>query len=324
MAASGDSPAIARRRVRLAVRDARLAKGDTQSEVADAMEWSLSKVMRIESGEVTISPNDLRPLLIYLGLRKSEVVDDLIQAAKASKVRRRQWWEEPRFHDKVASNGRSEAILTPAMRQLIQYEAEATEARYFSVAVIPGRLQTDAYARQILSNYAAVYSNVLSEETLALRLEARARRREQLLSRRKHTKIYLLLDESVLMRQIVNRRVMGEQLSVLAGYADEGWLAVRIAPLIKPAPLMGTFELLYLGADDARNAVMYRESELQDELLDEQSITTPHRLVWERVWSSAVDEDTSTHLLHSRGEWFLEENGNNPEGTNTPGIYRER
>ena len=58
-----DSPAIARRRVRLAVRDARLDKKLTQSEVAEAMEWSLSKVMRIESGEVTISPNDLRPLL---------------------------------------------------------------------------------------------------------------------------------------------------------------------------------------------------------------------------------------------------------------------
>jgi transcriptional regulator with XRE-family HTH domain len=314
MAAEGNSPAVARRRVRLAVRDARLAKGDTQSEVADAMEWSLSKVMRIESGEVTISPNDLRPLLTYLGVRNREVVDDLVQAAKASKIRRRQWWDEPRFHDKVMSNGRREAILTPAMRQLIQYEDEATEARYFSIAVIPGRLQTDEYARQILSNYSAVYSNVLSPETLALRLETRARRREQLLSRRKHTKIYLLLDESVLLRQIFSRRIMAEQLSTLAGYADEGWLVVRIAPLNNPAPLMGTFELLYLGADDARHAVMYRESELQDEVVDDQSVTTPHRLVWDRVWFSSVDEDTSAHLLHSRAEWFLEEDGNNPEG----------
>src|SRR5690348_13555600 len=166
-----DSPAVARRRVRLAIRDARLAKGDTQTDVAEAMEWSLSKVMRIESGEVTISPNDLRPLLAYLGVRNRQVIDDLLQAAKMSKSRR-QWWDEPRFRDKVRADGGREVILTPAMRQLIQYEAEATEARYFSVAVIPGRLQTDAYAREVVNSY----SNVLSPETQALRLEARAHR----------------------------------------------------------------------------------------------------------------------------------------------------
>jgi transcriptional regulator with XRE-family HTH domain len=300
MAALGDSPAVARRRVRLALRDARLAKGDTQTDVAEAMEWSLSKVMRIESGEVTISPNDLRPLLAYLGVRNRQVVDDLLQAAKASKSRR-QWWDEQRFRDN----------LTPAERQLIQYEAEATEARYFSVAVIPGRLQTDAYARDVVNSY----SSLLSPETLALRLEARANRREQLLSRRERPQIYLLLDESVLLRQIVGRRIMGEQLSALAKYADEGWLLVRIAPFNKPVPLMGTFELLYLGADDAEHAVMYRESELQDELVDDQSLTTRHRLVFDRLWFSSVDEDTSAHLLHSRAEWFLDEDGNNPEDT---------
>ncbi len=64
--AEGDSPTVARRRVRLAIREARDAAGLTQSQVAEAMEWSHSKVIRIENGEVTIYPNDLRPLLSYL------------------------------------------------------------------------------------------------------------------------------------------------------------------------------------------------------------------------------------------------------------------
>src|SRR5689334_5249223 len=292
-----DSPAVARRRVRLAIRDARLAKGDTQTDVAEAMEWSLSKVMRIESGEVTISPNDLRPLLAYLGVRNRQVVDDLVQAAKASKSRR-QWWDEPRFRDN----------LTPAVRQLIQYETEASEARHFCVALIPGRLQTDAYARQLLGHY----SDELSPEAMAVRLEARARRRDQLLSRRERPKIYLLLDESVLLRQIGSREIMGEQLSELSKYADEGWLTVRIAPFNKPAPTLGPYELLYLGADDAQHAVMYRESELHDELVDDPGLTTRHRLVWDRFWFSSIDEENSAHLLHNRGEWFLGNDGNNP------------
>ena len=65
--AEGDSPTVARRRVRLAIREAREPHNLTQQQVAEQMEWSLSKVIRIESGEVSISVNDLRPLLPFLG-----------------------------------------------------------------------------------------------------------------------------------------------------------------------------------------------------------------------------------------------------------------
>ena len=84
---TGDLPAVARRRVRIAVREARERKGLTQADVAEAMEWSASKIMRIESGEVTISPNDLRPLLAYLGIQDRVRVEELIQDAKASRRR---------------------------------------------------------------------------------------------------------------------------------------------------------------------------------------------------------------------------------------------
>src|SRR2546430_9024966 len=66
--ATDDTPAVARRRVRLALRRAREDKRLTQTQVAEAMEWSLSKVMRIESGEVSVSPTDLRALLPLLGV----------------------------------------------------------------------------------------------------------------------------------------------------------------------------------------------------------------------------------------------------------------
>jgi hypothetical protein len=60
------SPTVARRQLRLAVRAARAVAIHTQLEVADEMEWSLTKVIRIESGDVGIAPNDLRPLLAFL------------------------------------------------------------------------------------------------------------------------------------------------------------------------------------------------------------------------------------------------------------------
>src|SRR4051794_27989546 len=95
---SPESPAGARRRVRPAGREAREAKGLTQGHVAEAMEWSQSKVIRIESGEVTISPNDLRPLLAYLDIVDKATVERLVRDSRSAR-QRRMWWDEPQVRE---------------------------------------------------------------------------------------------------------------------------------------------------------------------------------------------------------------------------------
>jgi transcriptional regulator with XRE-family HTH domain len=296
---SGDSPAVARRRVRLAVREARQAKGFTQTDVAEAMEWSLSKVMRIESGEVTISPNDLKPLLNHLGIRDRSVVDGLVQAAKASK-HRRAWWDEPRFRE----------TLTPAMRQEIQYEVEASEVRHFCQSVIPGRLQSDGYARAILSSYEVQ----LDPDEIERRVESRIHRRSQLLSQAHPPQLYLVVDETVLHRHIGGTWVTGEQLADLGRYIDLGWLTLRIVPFTNPAPTLAPFELLYLGSDSAADAVLYRESDLADEIVDDVATVERHRAIWDRAWQISIPEEESARLLKERAAEFLsDEDHNTPD-----------
>ena len=118
--AQGNSPAGARRRVRLALREARPRLNQTQNDVAETMEWSLCKVRRIEKGDVTVAPNDLPPLLAWLGVRGKERVDDLAQAAEISGQCR----DEPRFPDHVAA----------PLPQCVGHEAEA-EGTFSSDAV---------------------------------------------------------------------------------------------------------------------------------------------------------------------------------------------
>lgn len=65
---TGESPAAARRRLRLALRRARETAGLTQGKVAEALDWSVSKVNRIEKGDVTVSTTDLRALLELYGV----------------------------------------------------------------------------------------------------------------------------------------------------------------------------------------------------------------------------------------------------------------
>jgi transcriptional regulator with XRE-family HTH domain len=296
---SVDSPAIARRHVRLALREARLAKELTQGQVAEAMEWSLSKVMRIESGEVTINPNDLRALLPCIGIVDPERVEELVQAARVSK-RRRDWWDEPGVREYV----------THASRQLMQYEAEATVSRHFYSLVIPGRLQTPAYAEAVMSSYVGE----MPAEVIDARLRIRMRRRREFLARRPALRMYLLLDQSVLLREFGGRKVLAEQLSDLGQCIKDHGLMVRVVPFEgnPPIPMLGTYEILYLGEEAEEQAIMYRETHFADEVVDDVDKIRRHRDIFEQLWDAAEDPVVSAQLIEQRAQELLREGNSSP------------
>jgi transcriptional regulator with XRE-family HTH domain len=284
-----DTPAGARRRVRLAVRRAREDKKFTQSQVAEEMEWSLSKVMRIENGEVTIAPNDLRPLLGYLGIKDKETVDDLVHAAKISK-QRKQWWDAPELRDGFTPSG--------ALRQLVQLEPEATAIRYFFPLIFPARLQVPAYSRALT----LAFSDELPPNVITARLAIRRKRNEGFSSRPVKPQSYVILDESVLMRQIGGREVMAEQLEEVLKLIEHQNIRVRIIPLTSdaPVPMLATYEIIYLHGEDERDAVLYRESDLLDEIVDDPDKIRRHRSLFERLWGSIHDESASIDLIRQR------------------------
>ena len=63
------------------MRKAREHKGLTQAHVAEATDWSLSKVMRIESGDVGISATDLRALLDLYEVTDEPTREKLVEDA---------------------------------------------------------------------------------------------------------------------------------------------------------------------------------------------------------------------------------------------------
>src|SRR6516164_2320550 len=88
------SPVVHRRRLRAELKKARQASGLTQDQVASEMDWSLSKIIRIENGANTISTNDLKMLLILYGIHDQGRTDELVEVAKAS--RQSSWWSKYR------------------------------------------------------------------------------------------------------------------------------------------------------------------------------------------------------------------------------------
>lgn len=286
---SGESPAVARRRLRLALRRAREAKGLTQGHVADALEWSLSKVQRIESGEVTVSSTDLRALLDHLGVTDPDRVGQMMEDARAS--RRRGWWDEPKYREH----------LTPAMMELLQFESKATAVRAFHPTAVPGLLQTRDYAEFILN----FWSDVLSDAHRAVRLDVRMRRRDHVFDRPEPLQYLLILDESVLFREVGGPKVMAGQLYELLALVGKPHIIVRVIPLADAAvlTLLGPFTILDLSEEE--DAVLYREGHLRDEMVHTSSLIRRYREVFETMWEQSLGEEASVRLIEARASAML-------------------
>jgi len=280
-----DLPAVARRRVRLALRSARESKQLTQTDIARAMDWSLSKVMRIEKGEVNVSPSDLKLLLQHLDVRDPVQVSQLMDDAKLSRQER--WSVDPADREH----------LTPAMLQLIQFEAKATTIRYFASVLIPGMLQTRRYAEAIFDA-----PRSLSAETVAARVSLRERRLQQLY-RMPAPECQVILDESVLYRTLGGSEVMAAQLHHLLTLMSETALEVRILPFTAQATQFthaGPFILLDLARGEP--ALLYRERMDIDEVITTPTELTLHRMMFDRMWAGASDAATSRQMIEDQAK----------------------
>ena len=292
------SPTVARRRIRLALREARENAGLTQLEVAEQMEWSSSKVIRIENGEVTIAPNDLRYLLSYLGIKDKMAVADLLATAKIARTRqRRAWYQDPKLRPH----------LTDAMRKLIEYEAEATWIHSYSVFYVPGVLQLPEYSTALMD----AWSDELDPDQVKYRLDARRRRHDAALARAGELRITALLDESVFRRLVRGPAILRAQLNELLRFIDSGLLTVRVLRFDVDVAMSynADFDILFLGDDgDLSTAVMYRETGTSDEILEGKGSlsgsSSPsverHYDRYQKLWNAADSESDTIDFIRER------------------------
>ena len=104
------SPAVAKWIVRVALRGARETESMTQGEVAKSLDWSLSKVQRIESGEVNLSTTDLMAMVRHYGNVTAEDANRLVELVRVSR-KGTGWWDRPEYKEH----------LTPSTLELLQF-----------------------------------------------------------------------------------------------------------------------------------------------------------------------------------------------------------
>ncbi|MEU4692774.1 helix-turn-helix transcriptional regulator [Actinoplanes sp. NPDC023714] len=276
----GEPPAVARRRVRLALVAYRQAAGLNQTEVSNLLGWSLSKVQRIEAGDVGVSVTDLRALLQLYRVADEAEIGRLTEDARVS--RRQRWYEAAEYRKH----------LTKSMRQLLQFESEATEIRVYQPSVVPGLLQTPAVAEAVLDWWAHEPSPGLSAEERRVRYDVRMLRRRQILDRTSGPDYYFILDESVLLRKVGGAKVMAEQLEAIEEISQLPGVRIRMMPLDKGGEggILGPFQIVSLSDPGYDDAILYQEFYGRDRVVSERGELDFHSRYFERLWSLCADE----------------------------------
>jgi len=259
-------PIVGKRRLRAELRRLRRERELTQDLVSAEMEWSLSKLIRIENGTVAISVSDLRSLLAYYRVHDPRTVEELLELARAAK--RRMWWDE--FRPAVPAQ-----LIT-----YVGFEAEATHIGEFAPIMFPALLQTRRYA----------HATTESER----RVEFQLRRQEELFGREEPPSVRLVLDESALRRAPVtgDEALLVDQLEHAIEFAQRAYADVRVVPFnagYHPG-WEGDFTLLEFGADDG---VLYR----QQLLWEEPELIRSYRGILDRLAERALSPEATIDLM---------------------------
>jgi transcriptional regulator with XRE-family HTH domain len=208
-AGNSRGPVLARRRLRTELRRLRESAKLSLEAVAGEMFWSVSKIVRIESGAVGISVNDTKALLELYDATTPEVGDELLALAKDS--RQRMWWGK--YRDQLPS----------PFLELIGLENDAARVLHYHPFIVPGLLQTSEYA-------GAVNDNSLTDPGTATQVEVRMLRQKQLFSRTPPPEYVAVFDQSVLYRRFGEGPVLRDQLNALLDLIREPNIAIVIVP----------------------------------------------------------------------------------------------
>ena len=283
------SPTVRRRRLAAELREIRESKGKSGDAVAAALNWSPSKISRYERARTGLQPREVERLLDYYeitGARRTLLL------ALAKDAAQKGWWEE--FADELSAD----------YQQFIGLEHEASSIAIWHVDVVPGLLQTQAYARHIISSYNRVDPRAprMVERMVKVRM-----RRQQVLNREPELQLSVVLDESVLKRLIGDELVMYEQLQRLVREADRPNLTLQVLPLDAQHTVFGeSFVIFSFGSDEEAmlQDVVSTEHLSHDYSVEGERDTYLHRIAFQMLAGTSLDPAASRALILQTAEAY--------------------
>ncbi|SHL25835.1 helix-turn-helix domain-containing protein [Actinacidiphila paucisporea] len=251
------------------IRGSREARGWTQDDLADRMEYSSKHISAIETARRVPTLRFTRSIDVAFGLVGT--VDSF----------EREWREM-----------RSGSLLE-GFPEYVDYEGRAVEIRLYEVGVIPGLLQTPEYAAALADS--DVNRGLITPEQARERVTLVADRQAALV-RKPPPLIFAALDESCVRRPVGGPDVMDTQLRRLAEFAGMSNSVLQVAPFDMGTRRPLTYPITVLTLPN-RSLMAYAESALRGHLERESTFVLPMLAAYHQLQAEAPSQSDSVAMI---------------------------
>ena len=272
----GPSPTVRRRRLAARLRELREHANLTIDEVGERLECSASKISRIETGHVGVTPRDVRDMLEVYGVGEDER-DALVQLAR--EARKKGWWHA--FNE----------AFTGAF---VGLEADASFLHTHQALLVPGLLQTETYTRAVIR---AIRPDI-GEADVELRVRARLSRQNLLTSESNPPEYWAVIDQAVLERVVGGPEAMREQLKRLVELSSQPHVTLQVVPFSAGAHAGMEAPFLILGfPEQADPDVVYVEYSTSGVYLEQPEEVHRYSLIFDHLRAAALKPDDTVELI---------------------------
>ncbi|MDX6345548.1 MAG: hypothetical protein QOF84_338 [Streptomyces sp.] len=275
--AANVNPTVRRRRLGAELRKLRELKGLTAEAVAAELLVSQSKISRLENGRRSISQRDVRDLCGVYGVDDPHMVESLMNMARES--RQQGWWHA--FGDVPYS-------------VYIGLEMEAASLRTYESLIVPGLLQTRTYAEAVIFGMGPE----ATPAEIQKRVDVRLKRQERVTDPELPLRLWVVVDESALRREVGGSQVMYEQLEHLADMSTLPHITVQVLPHDVGAHpgMYGAFAVLEF-EDSADSSVVYLEGVTSDLYLEKHTDVQKYAMMYEHLRAQALNPEKSREFV---------------------------
>lgn len=271
------SPTVRGRRLMRELARLRHAQGLSLEVAAQRLDFSKSKLYRLENGRSRFTLDDLEDML-DLYAATSPQREALIQLCRDA--RRRGWWTA--YSD----------VFTGSY---VSLESDAATIKV-NAHLVPGFLQTPDYARAAIARTGPW----LDADDVDRRVAARGARQQALLGKENPPQIHVVLDEAVLHRQVAGPEAMSRQLMDLAEASSRPNITIQVLPFSTGAAAGQDGEFVILSFPDPEDpSVAYIEGLMGDIYLESEEELDRFNLAWTSLIDQARCPDESTAMIRT-------------------------
>ncbi|MGW5214640.1 helix-turn-helix domain-containing protein [Streptomyces sp. NPDC004051] len=272
------SPTARRRRLSIELKKLREKSTLTCAQVGQALDWSGSKVNRMETGSGRVQPSDIDALCRFY-----ETSDELREFLKslAREAKTRGWWQ---VHG---------AGVPEWFNIYIGLEQDASALRQYQCELLPGLMQTAAYARELHTTGAHLSPEDI-DRAVRVRLE-----RQEMLTRPDAPDAWFVVNEGAVRNVIGDRALMREQLERALDSAALPNVTLQVLPFDAGTyPATGSFTMLGFPAPEDPDLV-YRDGITDAVYLEGEHHVREYTKAFDRLRAAALSPQRSAQLIKS-------------------------